>query len=56
VKVLYRQFAGDDVVRQFRCYIPEVAVRFRDAVRPTVQSLSLHRTAADFRYAPVTPT
>ena len=41
VKVLYRQSASDDVVRQFRYYLvtinlPEVAVRFRDAVRRTV--------------------
>jgi plasmid stabilization system protein ParE len=47
VKVLYRQSASDDVVRQFRYYLvtinlPEVAVRFRDAVRRTVQSLRLH--------------
>jgi plasmid stabilization system protein ParE len=47
VKVLYRQSASDDVVRQFRYYLvtinlPEVAVRFRDAVRHTVQSLRLH--------------
>jgi toxin ParE1/3/4 len=47
VKVLYRQTASDDVVRQFRYYlvtinVPEVAVRFRDAVRRTVQSLRLH--------------
>jgi hypothetical protein len=36
VKVLYRQTAGDDVVRQFRYYLvnqnlPEIAFRFRDA-------------------------
>ncbi len=47
MKVLYRQTASDDVVRQFRYYLvtvnlPEVAVRFRDAVRHTVQSLRLH--------------
>ncbi len=46
MKVLYRQTASDDVVRQFRYYVvtvnlPEVAVRFRDAVRHTVQSLRL---------------
>jgi plasmid stabilization system protein ParE len=44
LKVWYRQAASDDVVRQFRYYLvtlnlPEVAVRFRDAVRLTVQSL-----------------
>jgi plasmid stabilization system protein ParE len=39
--------ASDDVLRQFRYYLvaanlPEVAVRFRNAVRRTVQSLRLH--------------
>jgi toxin ParE1/3/4 len=47
VKVTYRQAASDDVVRQFRYYLvtlnlPEVAIRFRDAVRLTVQSLRQH--------------
>jgi toxin ParE1/3/4 len=45
VKVLYRQTASDDIVRQFRYYlltaeVPETALRFREAVRRTVQSLS----------------
>jgi plasmid stabilization system protein ParE len=45
VKVLYRQTASDDIVRQFRYYLvaadaPEIAVRFREAVRRTIQSLS----------------
>ena len=44
MKVLYRQTARDDVIRQFRYYLvtenlPQVAVRFRDAVRRTVESL-----------------
>jgi toxin ParE1/3/4 len=44
VKVFYRQAASDDVVRQFRYYLlernlPQVAVRFKDAVRHTVESL-----------------
>lgn len=44
MKASYRQAASDDVVRQFRYYhvtlnAPEVAMRFRDAVRSTVQSL-----------------
>jgi len=44
VKVSYQQTARDDLVRQFRHYLvglnlPEVAVRFRDSVRLTVQSL-----------------
>ena len=47
MKVLYRQSASDDVLRQFRYYLvaanlPEVAVRFRDAVQRTVQSLRQH--------------
>ena len=47
MKVSYRQAASDDVVRQFRYYLvtlnlPEVAVRFRAAVRQTVQSLQQH--------------
>ena len=45
MKVLYRQTATDDVVRQFRYYLlsadaPEIAIRFREAVRHTIQSLS----------------
>jgi hypothetical protein len=44
VKGSYRQAASDDVVRQFRYYlvtmdVPAVAIRFRGAVRTTVQSL-----------------
>jgi toxin ParE1/3/4 len=47
VKVFYRKTASDDVIRQFRYYLftenlPELAVRFRDAVRRTVESLRLH--------------
>jgi toxin ParE1/3/4 len=47
VKVAYRQAASDDVVRQFRYYLvtqnlPEVAIRFRTAVRQTIQSLQQH--------------
>jgi toxin ParE1/3/4 len=47
VKVFYRQTATDDVVRQFRYYLvdlnlPEVAVRFRGAIRRTIESLSEH--------------
>jgi toxin ParE1/3/4 len=45
VKVLYRQAASDDIVRQFRNYLltaeaSEIALRFREAVRRTIQSLS----------------
>jgi plasmid stabilization system protein ParE len=44
VKVSYRQAASDDLVRQFRYYltvvdVPEIAIRFRDAVRQTIRSL-----------------
>ena len=47
MKVSYRQAASDDVVRQFRYYLvtlnlPDIAVRFRDAVRRTVESLREH--------------
>lgn len=44
MKILYRQTASDDIVRQFRYYLltaeaPEIGLRFRDAVRRTIQSL-----------------
>lgn len=44
MKVSYQQTANDDVVRQFRYYLltlnlPEIAVRFRNAIRRTVQEL-----------------
>jgi toxin ParE1/3/4 len=44
VKVSYRQAAKDDVIRQFRYYLlelhlPEIAVRFRNAVMQTIRSL-----------------
>lgn len=47
MKVSYRQAANDDVVRQFRYYLvtldlPEVALRFREAVRSAVQELRHH--------------
>jgi len=47
VKVSYRQTASDDLVRQFRYYllaadVPEIAVRFREAARHTIQSLREH--------------
>ena len=47
MKLSYRQAASDDVVRQFRYYLvtlnlPDLAVRFRTAVRQTVQSLPQH--------------
>jgi toxin ParE1/3/4 len=59
VKVFYRQTANDDVIRQFRYYIvdqnlPEVAVRFRDAVRRTAESLCQHPLIGS-RYHPKNP-
>ena len=47
MKVVYRRTASDDVVRQFRYYLidqnlPQIALRFRDAVRRTVDSLREH--------------
>ena len=44
MKVLYRQTASDDIVRQFRYYLvtaeaSEIALRFREAVRRTIQLL-----------------
>jgi toxin ParE1/3/4 len=47
VKISYRQAASDDVVRQFRYYlvtlnVPEVAIRFRAAIRLTAQWLRQH--------------
>ena len=47
MKVLYRQAAADDVVRQIQYYlveenIPGTAVRFRDAVQYTLESLHEH--------------
>jgi toxin ParE1/3/4 len=47
VKVLYRQAATDDMFRQFRYYLveqdrPDIAVRFREAIRQTVNSLRAH--------------
>jgi plasmid stabilization system protein ParE len=45
VREVYRQTASDDILRQFRYYLltaeaPEIALRFRDAVRRAIQSLS----------------
>jgi plasmid stabilization system protein ParE len=47
VKVVYRKAASDDVVRQFRYYLinqnlAQIALRFRDAVRNTMDSLRDH--------------
>ena len=55
MKLVYRRAASDDVVRQFRYYLvdqnlPEIALRFRDAVRHTVESLREHpRVGARYR-------
>ena len=47
MKISYRQAASEDIVRQFRYYLvtvnqPEVAVRFQQAVRHTMESLRQH--------------
>jgi toxin ParE1/3/4 len=47
VNVFYGQAARADAVRQFRYYlvdsnVPDVAFRFRDALRLTIESLRLH--------------
>lgn len=47
MKVLLRQAASDDIVRQFRYFLvtlslPEIAFRFRDSVQRTIQSLHSH--------------
>ncbi|MFY9743869.1 MAG: type II toxin-antitoxin system RelE/ParE family toxin [Candidatus Sulfotelmatobacter sp.] len=47
MKVVYRKAASDDVVRQFRYYLvnqnlAQIALRFRDAVRNTMDSLRDH--------------
>jgi plasmid stabilization system protein ParE len=44
VKITYRQAARDDVTRQFRYYLvkldlPEVAVRFREAVQEAAKAI-----------------
>ncbi len=47
MKVRYRESARDDVLRQFRYYLidqnlPEIAERFKDAIRHTVGALRKH--------------
>lgn len=47
MKVVYREAASDDVVRQFRYYLidqnlPELALHFRGALRHTVEALRRH--------------
>lgn len=59
MKVLYRQTASDDIVRQFRYYLltadaPEIALRFREAVRRTIQSLGQNPHVGP-RYSSSTP-
>jgi len=64
VKVLYRQTASDDIVRQFRFPLlryyllnadaPEIAIRFRDAVKRTIQSLSQNPPVGP-RYSSINP-
>ena len=45
MKITYRQASLDDVTRQFRYYlveqdVPEVAIRFKEAVRKSVNAIS----------------
>ena len=59
MKVSYQQAASDDLVCQFRYYLltlnlPDVAIRFRKAVRQTVQSLRFHPLAGP-RYRSSSP-
>jgi len=59
VKVLYRQTASDDTIRQFRYYLliadtPEIAVRFRESLRRTIQSLTQNPYVGP-RYSSVNP-
>ena len=47
MRVSYRQAASDDIVRQFRYYLvtrnlPQIAIRFRNSVQNTIQSLRSH--------------
>jgi len=47
VRIRYRQAAQTDVTRHFRHYLvnrdlPQVALRFKEAVRRTVHEISLH--------------
>ena len=54
MKIVYRQAARDDVVRQFRYYLltmnlPDTAIRFRRAVRHTFELLR-QRPAIGSRY------
>jgi toxin ParE1/3/4 len=57
VRVSYRQSAADDVVRQFRYYlvtknVPQVALRFLEAVRHTIEELRNHpQVGARYRTA-----
>jgi toxin ParE1/3/4 len=51
VRITYRQASRDDMTRQFRYYLvklnlPEVAIRFREAVRKTARALREQPRAA----------
>ncbi|MFN0169180.1 MAG: type II toxin-antitoxin system RelE/ParE family toxin [Bryobacteraceae bacterium] len=50
MKVTYREAARDDVTRQYRYYLvlglPEVAARFREAVRKTAKAIGEQPRAA----------
>ncbi|MBV8905669.1 MAG: type II toxin-antitoxin system RelE/ParE family toxin [Acidobacteriia bacterium] len=60
MKVTYRQAASDDLVRQFRYYLvtlglPETVVRFREAVRHTVEFLRRHPRVGPRHYTGAQP-
>jgi len=51
VKITYRQASRDDVTRQFRYYlvkldVPEIAIRFKEAVRKTGKAIREQPRAA----------
>ncbi len=51
MKVAYHQASRDDLIRQFRYYLvklnlPDVAIRFREAVRKTAKAISARPSIA----------
>ncbi len=60
MRIAYRQASRDDVTRQFRYYLveldtPEVAVRFKEAVRKTAKAISQQPSSALPLTQPATP-
>ena len=55
MKIAYRQASLDDVIRQFRYYlvvrdVPEVAIRFKEAIRKTAKVIREQPRAAAPQY------